>query len=242
MESSTNIQKHRTGEPEWVKRLCAQEVQLQRFLKLKMSWIEPFAMLIHFLAREVGLTLIVCLSLSTGAWKFANQSMFIMCYCELYNALIKFVVMEPRPIWREDIIVSTTPEKDNSNDKQQEAKGKGQSLFSRLLRPKAWEPDYSFPSSHSMVMLGLSLSFGKYFGYDSATFAIVFSLAILGGLTRAYLGQHYFHDVLCGWLIELFLAIPMINAFDTIADFPWYVHIAIAVALIPYYKIFDFVM
>lgn len=229
------MQKHRTGEPEWIRRMCAQEVRLQRFLRLKMSWIEPFAMLIHFLAREVGLTFIVCLSLSTGAWKFANQSMFIMCYCELFNALIKFVAMEPRPIWREDIAVS--PEGPAAA-----AATTTQSLFSRLLRPKAWEPDYSFPSSHSMVMLGLSLSFGKYFGYDSPTFAATLALAILGGLTRAYLGQHYFHDVLCGWLIELALAVPMLNAFDAIADLPWYVHITIAVLLIPYHKVYDYVM
>ena len=226
--------KHRTGEPEWLRWLCAQEVRLQRYLKQKMSWIEPFALLIHFLAREVGLTFIVCLSLSTGEWKFANQSMFIMCYCELYNAVIKFIVMEPRPIWREDIIVSTAPD---SPDQQRR-----QSTLSRLLRPKAWEPDYSFPSSHSMVMLGLSLSFGKSFGYDSAVFAVTLTLAILGGLTRAYLGQHYFHDVICGWLIELVLAVPMLNAFDSISELPWYALLAIAFIFIPYFLLFDLVM
>jgi undecaprenyl-diphosphatase len=82
-------------------------------------------------------------------------------------------------------------------------------LFFHRPRPVlAWahvQPDYSFPSGHSMnsLVLGLALAIvvwrlaGVRPGVVAVAGAIVLSLLI--GLSRIYLGYHYFTDVVAGF-------------------------------------------
>jgi undecaprenyl-diphosphatase len=66
----------------------------------------------------------------------------------------------------------------------------------RLLEP----PDrFSFPSGHAAASLSLALTFAVALPPTSA--ALLLGLAILTGLSRAYLGVHYPGDVLAGWLL-----------------------------------------
>src|SRR4029077_6341122 len=67
-------------------------------------------------------------------------------------------------------------------------------------------PDYSFPSGHSMngavfyvglPLLGWSI-FGRRVGLIAVALAAILAFGI--GVSRIYLGYHYFTDVLGGWL------------------------------------------
>jgi undecaprenyl-diphosphatase len=82
-------------------------------------------------------------------------------------------------------------------------------LFFHRPRPVlAWahvQPDYSFPSGHSMnsLVLGLALAIvvwrlaGVRWGVAAVVAATVLSLLI--GISRIYLGYHYFTDVVAGF-------------------------------------------
>jgi undecaprenyl-diphosphatase len=67
-------------------------------------------------------------------------------------------------------------------------------------------PDYSFPSGHAMngVVFYVSIAliawsvFGRRIGLISTVFAAILAFGI--GVSRIYLGFHYFTDVVGGWL------------------------------------------
>ena len=114
----------------------ASEVAAQRYLRTNASVLEWFAVAVHFTARESGLLLATCVALYAGRWSWALRALLAMSLGEMLNGLLKFATHEPRPVWREDV---------------------AQSPFAHARR--TWEDDYSFPSSHAQVMLGLAVSF-----------------------------------------------------------------------------------
>ena len=82
------------------------------------------------------------------------------------------------------------------------------------------EQYYSFPSGHAMVMTAFVILLvyigAKYFGkrkiiYVAATFIILYAGLI--GISRVYLGVHYFSDVLAGWMVGIMWAMAGIFAF-----------------------------
>jgi undecaprenyl-diphosphatase len=89
-------------------------------------------------------------------------------------------------------------------------------FFQRARPPLPWAnvlPDYSFPSGHTMNSLcfyvGLAIVawsiFGRRAGFPAVIGAV--ALAIVVGVSRIYLGYHYFTDVFggllagAGWLL-----------------------------------------
>lgn len=80
--------------------------------------------------------------------------------------------------------------------------------------------DYSFPSGHTMnglvfylaVALVLWVVFGRRIGVIATAAATV--LAVLIGISRIYLGAHYFTDVAAGFLAGLAWLLVVSTAFD----------------------------
>ncbi|HHY90236.1 MAG TPA: phosphatase PAP2 family protein [Clostridiales bacterium] len=102
-------------------------------------------------------------------------------------------------------------------------------LFNEMLkqvfrRPRPLEPrlvhvsGYSFPSGHSMVFMGLSAWVIYYIlrNVRNRRMAVLISIliliyAVLVGLSRVYLGVHYFSDVLAGWTIGILWVLASIS-------------------------------
>jgi membrane-associated phospholipid phosphatase len=107
---------------------------------------------------------------------------------ELINGVIKFCFQEPRPLWHGDWVKNPL---------------------------NAFNHDYSFPSSHSQSLAGITSAF--YFtvlsvqesGHpglmeDPGTIAVcvLFLVAtVLSGISRVYLAAHFPSDVLIGWIL-----------------------------------------
>ena len=189
-------------------RVRAREVAAQRYLRTNASVLEWFAVAVHFTVRESGLLLATCAALYAGRWTWALHALLAMSLGEMLNGLLKFATHEPRPVWREDV---------------------AQSPFARA-RP-TWEDDYSFPSSHSQVMLGLAVSFQHLVPDRPRLVVAAYALALTAGVTRAYLGQHYLHDVVAGWLVELAFVVPYWRYIDRILAAPLPVIVAVAASL-----------
>lgn len=189
-------------------RVRAREVAAQRYLRTSASVLEWFAVAVHYTARESGLLLATCVALYAGRWSWALRALLAMSLGEMLNGLLKFATHEPRPVWREDV---------------------AQSPFAHARR--TWEDDYSFPSSHAQVMLGLAVSFQHLVPDRPRLVAAAFALALAAGVTRAYLGQHYLHDVVAGWLVELAFVVPYWRAIDALVAAPVPVVVAVAASL-----------
>ncbi len=108
---------------------------------------------------------------------------FICLFCAGFiSTIIKYIVRRPRP---EDIALIS-------------------------------ETGYSFPSTHavmSMAVFGLIIYFTIKYAKSNAlkiSVSIAFPIVILlVGISRVYLGVHYFSDVVAGWLLGATLTLGM---------------------------------
>jgi membrane-associated phospholipid phosphatase len=117
-----------------------------------------------------------------------------MAVAYLLNSVIKSLVAEPRPC-------RVVPDV-------------------HTVLPCDGPKDYSFPSNHTVVVAAFAASvllFNRRWGL----FALVFALVM--GLTRVYVGAHYPHDVLAGFVIGLavgacgmFTRKPLAHALDRV--------------------------
>lgn len=95
-------------------------------------------------------------------------------------------------------------------------------FFARPRPPLAWAhvlPDYSFPSGHSMNSLVFYLAVallvwelrGRLAGIGATAVALLLVLFI--GISRIYLGYHYFTDVVGGFMAGLLWLFVVVAAF-----------------------------
>ncbi len=78
------------------------------------------------------------------------------------------------------------------------------------------EMGYSFPSGHSMLSMAVFgliiyfvIKYSKNLAFKITMTSILSILILLIGLSRVYLGVHYFSDVLAGWLLGATFTLAM---------------------------------
>jgi len=107
---------------------------------------------------------------------FLNIAIWISI-SELCNGFYKWIMQHPRPFW----------------------------LYSPVHTVSwALEKQYSFPSGHSQGFMFLASACLFEYGFNVWTILLLV-IAVLGGLSRIYLGVHFLHDVLVGWTIGAFI-------------------------------------
>ncbi|WP_198011944.1 phosphatase PAP2 family protein [Caloramator sp. ALD01] len=116
----------------------------------------------------------VLLMIKNKQKRFASFFALNITLVWLFNELLKVLFKRPRP-----------------------------DLIYRLIEAKG----YSYPSGHAMVSLTFALVFVYYLNEmefkNNFIKWIVVMLALIIGISRIYLGVHYFTDVLAGWAVAV---------------------------------------
>ncbi|KAF9285493.1 hypothetical protein BGZ68_003804 [Mortierella alpina] len=138
------------------------------------------AVIIHYLVKdEVIIVLVPCV-----AWlidiNYSADLVLATSLSENLNGVLKWLFRYPRPCMVDSRI--------------------------RNIRG-AWEEDYGFPSSHTMMLQSVAVIHLTHYLYtDQSPFTLVmvpvlFFLVVLTSFTRMYLGLHFLHDVAAAVLI-----------------------------------------
>ncbi|KAF9962089.1 hypothetical protein BGZ72_010695 [Mortierella alpina] len=151
------------------------------------------AVIIHYLVKdEVIIVLVPCI-----AWlvdiNYSADLMLATSLSENLNGILKWLFRYPRPCMVDSRI--------------------------RNIRG-AWEEDYGFPSSHTMLLQSVAVIHLTHYLYtDQSPFTLVmvpilFFLVALTSFTRLYLGLHFLHDVGAAILIAPLPALGWARAFE----------------------------
>ena len=151
-------------------------------LYVALPWFfTPFFKFVTFLISTPG-SIMICLALAI--WPKTRRYGLPMCCCIAVGALItnlalKPLVLRPRPYTWE---------------------GSAYQTFWELMgKPK--QSDFSFPSGHTTAAFAMAYAVaatGKKLGHKKA--ALIYIMAVLGGISRIYLSVHYCTDVIGGAL------------------------------------------
>jgi len=159
---------------------------------LHPSFDIPALFLHHFIREEVVLFV--------GPWfvwclnyKLGSVGLILVSLGELINGVIKWMLRLPRPAW----------------------------ISSRLVNIRgSFEEDYSTPSSHSMLVANAFV----YFVWENPLWWVILIcvvIIVVVGLSRVFLGVHYPHDIVFGWVISVGFSVSFIYVqkwLDTIPD------------------------
>ena len=82
-------------------------------------------------------------------------------------------------------------------------------------------PDSSFPSDHTTFMMAIVISF-FFYSKTKKLFYMLFAIALLGGLSRIFVGVHYPFDILAAILVggmSSFIIFKVSNKLQMINDY-----------------------
>lgn len=172
--------------PEFVVRLqqisCDFTYHCQRNLPGAFS---PIALFVHYLFKEEVILALVPCSAWLMDYDYAFNLILSVTLSEMVNGLIKWIFRYPRLCF----------------------------IDSRIRNiGGAWEEDYGFPSSHTMLMVCVAtIHLIHYLTKDQSIVTLIFVpvfffLVLLTSFTRVYLGLLFLHDVSAAILVAPFVA------------------------------------
>jgi membrane-associated phospholipid phosphatase len=151
------------------------------------SWLELPMEFFTFLGNENFFFLILPLVYWSIDARVGLQIAFILTTSNYLNAIVKMLFAAPRPYW-----------------------------VSAQVEPLSVEHTFGIPSGHAQnaaVILGiLAASINKRWAWIAAILLTFFI-----GFSRLYLGMHFLHDVLFGWLIGILLVFVFLRFWDPLA-------------------------
>jgi membrane-associated phospholipid phosphatase len=144
------------------------------------SWLFPVMSLFSFMGIEHFMLIVIAIIYWCINTSLGSRLGLVLLATSSLNSLLKIGFHSPRPYWMDPNVI-----------------------------PYAAEPSFGFPSGHSQKAAVFWGMLGSYSRRPVAKIAAVFIILMIG-ISRLYLGVHYWSDVLAGWLIGfLILAIFM---------------------------------
>jgi len=140
----------------------------------KQKWMSPIAWFLHWVLKEEAIFIILPFLVWLLTPRHALNAVACVSVSEWINGLLKWSIAFPRPFW----------------------------VFKDVMNPRGtWEGDFSTPSSHTQLITCLMISFCLSWNYEVALWITAVLLCIITGICRVYVGVHYFHDVMGGWIL-----------------------------------------
>jgi membrane-associated phospholipid phosphatase len=151
------------------------------------SWLELPMQFFTFLGQEDFFFLVLPLVYWSVDAKVGLQIAFILTTSNYLNAIVKMFFAAPRPYW-----------------------------VSAQVEPLSVETTFGIPSGHAQnaaaVWGTLAAGFHKRWAWVAAILLTFFI-----GFSRLYLGMHFLHDVLLGWLLGILLLFAFLRFWDPVA-------------------------
>jgi membrane-associated phospholipid phosphatase len=151
------------------------------------SWLELPMEIFTFLGNENFFFLVLPLVYWSVDARVGLQIAFILTTSNYLNAIVKLLFAAPRPYW-----------------------------VSAQVEPLSVEHTFGIPSGHAQnaaalwgVMAAGAQRAGKRWAWVAAGLLIFFI-----GFSRLYLGMHFLHDVLSGWLLGILLLFAFLRFWD----------------------------
>ncbi|MDQ2690510.1 MAG: phosphatase PAP2 family protein [Chloroflexota bacterium] len=151
------------------------------------AWLEPVMEFFTFLGYEDFFFLVLPLVYWSIDAGLGLRIAFILSTSNYLNAIVKVLFAAPRPYW-----------------------------VSAEVEPYSMESSFGVPSGHAqnaVAIWGMMAAWLK----RSWAWVAALTLSFLIGLSRLYLGVHFPHDVLVGWLLGLFLLLVFLRFWEPVA-------------------------
>jgi len=153
------------------------------------NWLELPMKFFTFLGQEDFFFLVLPLIYWSVDAGLGVRIAFILATSNYLNSIVKVLFATPRPYW-----------------------------VSARVEPLSLESSFGTPSGHAQNAAALwgimaaGVPARKYWAWATA-----FLLAVIIGFSRLYLGMHFLHDVVTGWLIGLVLLFVFLRFWDPVA-------------------------
>ena len=151
------------------------------------AWLEPPMEFFTFLGYEDFFFLVLPLVYWSVDAGLGLRIAFILVTSNYINAILKVLFATPRPYW-----------------------------VSAEVEALSEESSFGIPSGHAQHAVAIWGTMAAGWSRRWAWIA-AFALAFLIGFSRLYLGMHFVHDVLAGWLIGLLLLFIFLRFWDPVA-------------------------
>jgi membrane-associated phospholipid phosphatase len=152
------------------------------------GWLELPMKFFTFLGYENFFFLVLPLIYWSLDAALGLQVAFILTTSDYVNCVVKFLFAAPRPYW-----------------------------VSAHVKPFSVETSFGIPSGHAQnaaAIWGIAAAgFNRRWAWMAA-----FALAFLIGFSRLYLGMHFLHDVLVGWLIGLVILFVFLQLWKPVSS------------------------
>lgn len=151
------------------------------------AWLEPLMEFFTFLGHEDFFFVVLPLVYWSIDAGLGLRIAFILSTSNYLNAIVKVLFAAPRPYW-----------------------------VSAEVEPYSMESSFGIPSGHAQNAVAIWGIMAAWLKRPWAWVAAL-TLAFLIGLSRLYLGVHFPHDILVGWLLGLFLLFMFLRYWAPVA-------------------------
>jgi membrane-associated phospholipid phosphatase len=154
------------------------------------GWLEPLMEFFTFLGQENFFFLVLPLIYWSVDARLGLQVALILVTSNYVNAIAKVLFAGPRPFW-----------------------------VSARVEPLSVETTFGTPSGHAQNAAALwGIMAADVRGANRRwAWITAFLLTLFIGFSRLFLGMHFLHDVITGWLLGLVLLIAFLKLWDPVA-------------------------